>query len=106
MDGTEFVGHWNALRLELADTFMNPASGTEVAARIAALGLNAEQSGQMKAILDALLRDTMYTLLLGLDGAASLGQCQQQFTVLDEGGHAIDSIESAAWECFHGGTGA
>ncbi|MGK5026089.1 hypothetical protein [Janthinobacterium sp. RB2R34] len=106
MDGAEFVGHWNALRLELGKTFMSPSSGTEVAARIAALGLNAEQSAQMKSILDAVLRDTMYTLLLGLDGAGSLGQCQQEFTVLDEDGHAIDSIESEAWQCFHGGTGA
>lgn len=104
MNGAEFVGHWNALRMELGAGFMDPASGSEAAARIATLGLSSEQSAQLKAVLDLVLRDTMYTLLLGLDGEASLGPCQQQFTVLDEDGHAIDAIEEAAWQCFHGGS--
>lgn len=102
MNGAEFVGHWHALRLELGQTFMDTASGSEVAARIGALGLSPEQSGQLKGILDMVLRDTMYTLLLGLEGEAGLGPCQQRFTVLDEDGHAIEAIEEEAWKCFHG----
>lgn len=102
MNGAEFVGHWHELKLELGQSFMQPGSGSEVATRIAALGLSAEQSGQLKGILDAVLRDTMYTLLLALDGDASLGDCQQQFTVFDEDGQAVESIGEAAWACFHG----
>ncbi|WP_176461023.1 hypothetical protein [Janthinobacterium sp. PC23-8] len=43
---------------------------------------------------------------LSLDGAASLGSCQQRFTVTDEAGNVIEDIEDAAWECLHGEPGA
>ena len=101
MDGAQFAGHCNALRAELVNDFTHHASGSEVAAKIAALGLDDQQARQLTAILDTVVRDTMYTLLLGLDGAASLGGCQQQFTVTDEDGNVIEGIEDAAWQCFH-----
>lgn len=75
-------------------------------ASIAALGLDMEQAGQLTAILDTVVRDTVYTLLLSLDGAASLGSCQQRLTVTDEAGNVIEGIEDVAWECFHGEPGA
>ena len=86
--------------------FTSPASGSAVAARIDALGLNHAQSLQLAAILDTVVRDTVYTLLLALDGAASLGSCQQQFTLTDEDGNVIEDIEAAAWQCFHGEAGS
>lgn len=106
MDGATFAGHCDELRTELVRDFTNPASGSTVAAKIAALGLDAAQSRQLAAIVDTMVRDTVYTMLLGLDGAASLGNCQQHFTLTDENGNVIDDIEEAAWACFHGETGA
>ena len=102
MDGAQFAAHCDELRTELVKGFTNPASGSEVAARIAALGLDEEQARQLTGIVDTVVRDTVYTLLLALDGAASLGSCQQQFTVTDEDGNVIEDIEAAAWQCFHG----
>lgn len=104
MDGARFAGHCDELRTGLVRDFTNAASGSEVAAKIAALGLDHAQSRQLTAILDTVVRDTVYTLLLALDGAASLGSCQQQFTLTDENGNVIDDIEEAAWACFHGET--
>ncbi|KWT68142.1 hypothetical protein APV28_3336 [Comamonas testosteroni] len=46
----------------------------------------------------------MYTLLLGLDGAASIGGEQQTYTLHDEDGNLISDggeLEAAAWEAFH-----
>lgn len=106
MDGAQFAGHCNALRAELVNDFTHRASGSEVAAKIAALGLDDQQARQLTAILDTVVRDTVYTMLLALDGAASLGGCQQQFTVTDEDGNVIKDIEAAAWECFHGDGGS
>ena len=106
MDGAQFAGHCNALRAELVNDFTHRASGSEVAAKIAALGLDDQQALQLTAILDTVVRDTLYTMLLALDGAASLGGCQQQFTVTDEDGNVIEDIEAAAWECFHGDGGS
>ena len=106
MDGAQFAAHCDELRKELVRDFTNPASGSAVAARIAALGLDHGQSLQLAALLDTVVRDTVYTLLLALDGAASLGSCQQQFTLTDEDGNVIEDIEAAAWQCFHGEAGS
>ena len=73
MDGAQFAAHCDELRKELVRDFTNPASGSAVAARIDALGLDHAQSRQLAALLDTVVRDTVYTLLLALDGAASLG---------------------------------
>ncbi|WP_313624723.1 hypothetical protein [Achromobacter sp.] len=106
MDAKEFVGNWNALRGELLETFMAVDGGSDVAAKVRALGLSAEQLAGVREVLDAALRDTMYSLLLGLDGAASIGDSQEQFTIAGEDGVVIEDIESEAWECFLGEFGS
>ena len=78
MDGAQFAGHCNALRAELVNDFTHRASGSEVAAKIAALGLDDQQALQLTAILDTVVRDTMYTLLLATAQAGSAVQRQQQ----------------------------
>ena len=106
MDGAQFAAHCDELRKELVRDFTSPASGSAVAARIDALGLDHAQSRQLTALLDTVVRDTVYTLLLALDGAASLGSCQQQFMLMAEDGNVIEDIEAAAWQCFHGEAGS
>jgi hypothetical protein len=105
MDAKEFVANWDALRVELLAAFTAPDAASEVAAKVRAMGLSAEQSVQMQGILDTVIKDTMVALLLGLDGEASLGDSQQAFTITDEDGTVIQGIEEAAWECFHGAAG-
>ncbi|MBB1598236.1 hypothetical protein [Achromobacter sp. UMC46] len=105
MDAKEFVANWNALRAELLAAFTAPEAASEVAAKVREMGLSAEQSVQMQGVLDTVVKDTMYALLLGLDGEASIGDSQQAFTITDEDGTVIQGIEEAAWECFHGAAG-
>ncbi|MNJ97949.1 hypothetical protein D3C87_157060 [compost metagenome] len=105
MDAKEFVGNWNALRGELLETFMAADGGSAVAAKVRALGLSAEQLAGVRGVLDVALRDTMYALLLGLDGAASIGDSQEQFTIAGEDGVVIEDIEAEAWDGFHGDSG-
>ncbi|MDH2051590.1 hypothetical protein [Achromobacter marplatensis] len=105
MDAKEFVANWDALRAELLAAFTAPDAASEVAAKVRAMGLSAEQSVQMQGILDTVIKDTMVALLLGLDGEASLGDSQQAFTITDEDGTVIQGIEEAAWERFHGAAG-
>jgi hypothetical protein len=57
-------------------------------------------------VLDGVLTDAFYTVLLALDGAASLGGRQVTYSLRDEGGReptGSGEIEAAAWERFHGG---
>ncbi|MPS80269.1 MAG: hypothetical protein E2591_19555 [Achromobacter sp.] len=101
MNAKEFVANWDALKAELLESFMARDGGSDVAARVHTMVLSPAQTEQMRNVLDVALRDTMYTLLLALDGAASLGDDQQQFTISDEEGNVIEGIEHAAWERFH-----
>lgn len=103
MDAKEFVANWNALRAELLASYLSPDGASDVAARVRAMGLSTAQNEQMRDVLDGVLRDTMYTMLLGLDGAASIGGDQQAFTIADEEGNVIEGIEEAAWACLQGG---
>ena len=108
MDAKEFVANWNALRAELLESYLAPNDlapngASDVAARVRAMGLSAAQREKMRDVLDGVLRDTMYTLLLGLDGAASIGGDQQAFTITDEEGNVIEGIEDEAWACLQGG---
>ncbi|MPT40267.1 MAG: hypothetical protein E2603_17640, partial [Achromobacter sp.] len=95
MDAKEFVANWNALRAELLAAFMAPDATSDVAAKVRAMGLSAEQSAQMQDVLDTAVKDTMVALLLGLDGEASIGGSQQAFTIADEDGNVIQGIEEA-----------
>ena len=83
--------------------FDNPHS-TEVGLKISNLGLTEEQMTNMKDIIDTVLTDAMYTILLGLDGEASIGNVQQTYRLYDEQKCELTNcgeIEQYAYEYFH-----
>ena len=78
---------------------------TVVGEQIASLQLSAEQRELLRQIVDGALTDMCYTILLGLDGATSLGSLQQQeFRLSDEEGNPLTGgeLEASAFEVFHG----
>ena len=53
-------------------------------------------------MLNSILRDTFYTILLGLDGCAAIGNYQQLYEIKDENGNLISGeIDGYAYEYFH-----
>lgn len=89
----------------LVEAIFAPDSGTLVGQQIADLQLPAEQRELLRAIIDGALTDICYTILLGLDGATSLGGLQQQeFQLSDEEGNLLTGgeLEGHAYEIFHG----
>lgn len=105
MDATEFVASWRREMDSLVDAFLSPEGGTQVAAKIKALNLSAEQLAAMRGIVNGIVCDTMYTLLLGLDGEANIGGIQQPYIIHDETGAVIampGEIEAAASNLFPG----
>jgi hypothetical protein len=89
----------------LLELFLDESSGTLVWDKIVALGIRAEQRPIVREIINGVLTDAFYTLLLGLDGEASLGGVQQAYEIRDEAGKRIaDSGElgAEAFEQFHG----
>ena len=71
-------------------------------------GLDAEQRDKVHTALATALTDSFYTLLLALDGCASLGGLQQPYQLLDQDGSLISEseegdLESLAYELFQTG---
>lgn len=105
MESKEFAQAVREERDSLLSSFANPSGGTVVAAHLLAAGLSPSQRREVLAAMDAVLTDAFYTLLLALDGSASLGGKQQHFIVSDDSGDVIANgdgrLEAAAWEAFH-----
>jgi hypothetical protein len=103
MTARQFVAAWKREKRNLLKEFASPASSTLVAAKIRDLNLTDVQRKQVVAVIDAALTDTFYTLLLGLDGSASIGGIQQSYKIYGEDGKLISDcgeIEAEAAEAF------
>lgn len=77
---------------------------TYVSTKIEELHLNEIETEKLKTIVSALLTDTFYTILLGLDGSASIGSSQETFKIYDEEENLISEcgdLEGYAYEYFH-----
>src|ERR1700712_2040262 len=105
MDAEGFARNWLGLKEELLSMFLAAPAQTQVGVMIVAMGLTLEQSNQLRAVFDVALTDTMYSLLLGLDGAASIGGDQQIYKIHDEDGNLLSKcgeLEAPAYAVFHG----
>ena len=105
MNANEFVALWRRERDILVACFLDDSSEAAIAQQVRTLKLSEDQAAAVRNIISEVVRDTMYTLLLGLDGEASIGGVQQRYIIHDENGAAISEsgeIEGAAYEQFHG----
>ncbi len=113
MTSKDFVKAVYAEKVNLLDVYFerkpNPYADitpkSEVAELIAKLKLDKEQNAILLKILNGALRDSLYTLLLALDGSASIGDEEQQmFDLKDEDGNKLTGgeLEGYAYEYFHG----
>ncbi|MFC3552526.1 hypothetical protein ACFOLC_16115 [Lysobacter cavernae] len=104
MNAKEFVASWKEQRDDyLASLF----AGSGLAGKqLMELGLSDTQTEQIWRLMDTVTTDTMYSLLLGLDGSAAIGNSEQQaFKIYDEDGNLVSDcgdLETEAYECFHG----
>ena len=103
MTPEEFVKEFYIERESLINLYFQRENQTDVSSLIQSLNLNSEQEIIFKKILYLSFRDLIYTILLGLDGAASIGTKQQLYSIHDEEGNELTGgdIEANAWEYFH-----
>ena len=102
MTTKEFVKNFKLEKDSLLKEFTNIESQTDVQKLIQSMKLNEEQSEKLKQVLNSILRDTFYTILLGLDGCAAIGNYQQLYEIKDENGNLISGeIDGYAYEYFH-----
>jgi len=101
----EFAAMLFTEKTNLLKAYLRPEGGG-VHAAIEALGLGEDKAHELAVLVDLVLTDSFYTILLGLDGAARLGdQMQQGYTITDENGvvvteHSDGELEEPAWEMF------
>ncbi len=104
MNADEFVALFRAEKDALLEKYVNPdgPTTTKVGKTIAAMNLAADQVQLMREVVDGVLTDAFYTVLMGLDGEASLGGQQRQYRVHDDDGPIGEpgDIEAAAYEQF------
>lgn len=76
MTSKEFVELFYKEKNNLLKVYFDDLNNTEVGLDIESLNLKEEQREKMESIVDKIITDTMYTILVGLDGSASIGDVQ------------------------------
>ena len=103
MTPKEFVQLFHKEKSDLLNIYFNNLKNTEVGLDIESLNLTEDQIDIMKGIIDKVLTDTMYTILLGIEVEASIGGIQQKYKLYDENGDKLTGcgeIEEYAYEYF------
>jgi hypothetical protein len=98
VNGDEFAKRWKAeMHNFLSEEYIYMKAGM--------LGTPTDHLSSCRAMLTEVLNDTFYSLLLGLDGAVSIGESQIRYEIRDESGNLVSDgnglLEAAAWKAFH-----
>ncbi|GGW95478.1 MULTISPECIES: hypothetical protein [Flavobacteriaceae] len=102
MNTEEFVKSFHTEKQDFLKEYLSENPETEVGRLIQSLNLTDEQNGIMEKIINGTLTDVFYTILLGLDGCASIGGIQEMYDLKDENGNQLSGeIEGYAYEYFH-----
>ena len=86
----------------LLKAVLNEKSGLHSTTCFKDLNLDIDQTAQLKIALNALLTDAFYTILLGLDGTATIGSVQHDYKIYNDNGDELTGgdIEAYAYEYF------
>jgi hypothetical protein len=110
MPEKDFVRSFYELKTHLLKIYFNPSQDSyggpsPIAKMIESLGIDSSKTITLYKIVDGALTDALYTILLGLDGEASIGENDQQpYKLFDEKGNELTGsreIGGYAWEYFH-----
>ena len=102
MNTEELVKAFYNEKQDFLKEYLSENPETEVGQLIKSLNLTKEQSLIMEKVMNSALTDVFYTILLGLDGCASIGGIQEMYELKDENGNQLNGkIEGYAYEYFH-----
>ena len=104
MNAREFVEAFLREKQDMYVSYIN-SNGLAVSLMIRSLNLSNDQVPILNKIIDGIVTDTFYSILLRLDGAASIGGIQQLYKLYDQENNLISDcgeIEGEAYEVFQG----
>ncbi|HEY8562115.1 MAG TPA: hypothetical protein VIL74_17205 [Pyrinomonadaceae bacterium] len=103
MTSKEFVELFYHEKTDYFKSCFDENAGTLISQKIKELNLSAEQKEALKEIVDGVLTDTYYTILLGGDGSANIGGRQISYKIYDEEENLLTGfgeIGAEAWKFF------
>ena len=108
MTSDEFAKNFYLEKLNILKSCFEeqPEYPSTVNAKIKEMALSSTHQEQLKDVIDTLLTDVFYSILLGLDGENSIGNTQQTYKIYDKDGNLISDcgeLEVSAYEYFHEG---
>ncbi|UOG73223.1 hypothetical protein MTX78_13930 [Hymenobacter tibetensis] len=102
MTTEQFVQGFYRDKQSLLELYFNKESGDAVATHLQGLNLTEEQQEAIRQLLDIALTDVYYSVLLGLEGSASIGGVQTRYQLFDNEGNTLNDgdIGGYAWQYF------
>lgn len=103
MTGEEFVRLCFEEKESILSEYCSSETESTVGAMVRALVRAGADQETLHKLLDLVLTENWYRMLLALDGSASLGGEQMTYEVRDEDGNILNEcgeLEAAAWDVF------
>ncbi len=100
MTGEEFVQNCFIEKDRMLDLYFDKAKDTLVGGQIKNIVANGISERTVRSLLDSVMNEVFYTMLLGLDGETSLGNVQMTYKLFDEDGNRLEDIDSYAFDSF------
>lgn len=100
MTAEEFVKNCYKEKENMKKIYFDKEKETYVGEQIKNIVSKGVSYEEVKELIDSVMNEAFYTMLLGLDGETSLGDVQMQYKVYDENDNLLDGIESYAYELF------
>jgi hypothetical protein len=101
MTAEEFVNNCYKEKQEMLKIYFDKEKETQVGNQIKNIvSKGSILNDEVKGLVNSVMNEVFYTILLGLDGETSLGDIQMQYKVYDENDNLLDGIESYAYDLF------
>ena len=100
MTAEEFVKNCYKEKENMKKIYFDKEKETYVGEQIKNIVSKGVSYEEVKELIDSVMNEAFYTMLLGLDGETSLGDVQMQYKVYDENDNLLDGIESYAYDVF------
>ena len=100
MNAEAFVNNCYKEKQEMLKIYFDEEKETQVGNQIKSIISKGIPNDEVKELVDSVMNEVFYTILLGLDGETSLGDVQMQYKVYDETDNLLDGIESYAYDSF------
>jgi len=103
MTGEQFVKLCHEEKEAMLSRYFEDSAETLVGDKIKALYKKDVSKKELSELINSVLEESFYTLLMGIEGEASLGGVQNAYKLYDEEGNLLNEfgeIEAAAFEYF------